>query len=344
MTINGASNDDTSPLCMYCHDDECPTLNQTPPSSTPTQTKLAITPPPTHLINLSCNCKGTITSTLHIHCKAKFAQFKTLSSKNLRAREVVWMYCEVCHGALRNGEAVLSLAMERYRLSLEMLDSCVGGEASAARDGEYDSDTCGDVPLCCLAEHCMAACFLATNIVKKCKTHVACHGDDSFWQEGCRLLRSTIDTVSELPTSPHQIALAWSCEMKFVDCLYYIFSMGINCATSLKQTEEAFLAGVDLVRSYNIEFEHLALSMLRMKKFCADSAMNTKGKRDVDGKMILSSEEKKQFVEMKATIVEAMQNATVKGGKMAKLYAPQLSYQVEYVNWDTFGKMRNGKL
>jgi len=214
----------------------------------------------------------------------------------------------------------------------------------------------------------MSACFFATVIVKKCKdASNACtvtksnavgsnpsssasndenanKEEGQFWMESCNMLSSTIQLLQQLTPTPHQLALLWSAEMKFVDCLYYVFQMMMDkcsvstSSSSLAENESVYREAVALVKRYNLRFESLAISMFRMKKFAQDVFVNTGGKRDAGGSLLLSSQEWVEFQLLKKKVVLEMKLANALGGDERHYVSRQLSYQVEFINYDVYGR------
>ncbi|KAL3786803.1 hypothetical protein ACHAWO_011614 [Cyclotella atomus] len=316
--------------CMYCL--ECSPLSPTtqPFSSSTTGTAT--------LISLGCACKGSI-GHIHLYCKAKFARFKTFSpSSTPRTREYYWTNCEICSMPLTNLDAVIDLARERHLQCLyHRYDSNVE-ENDVSKDGFWKELT-------------MSACFFATAVVKKCKNyHVVSGGggddDDGkvieeavpFWIESCTMMSSTIQLLQQLSESPRQVALLWSADMKFVDCLYYVFQMMLGKVWSLEQNETAYNRAVELVKRYNLRFGSLAMCMIEMKKFAEDISIKTGYKRDKDGGLVLTPDETIQFDQLKAKVVQEMKLANAAAGAERHYFTNQLSCQVEFVNFETYGK------
>ena len=301
------------PKCMYC-------LEYTPQLSNPVSSP--------NLVRLGCACKGSL-GLLHIYCKAKFARFKTFSSESTpRSREYYWTHCELCHEPLKNGERVIQLAKER---SLQCLYYQYGIEKDVSNEAFWK-------------ELCMSACFFATTIVKKCKgygkerdTVLYSKEEVPFWIESCNILSSTIQLLQHLNESTRQIAL-WSAEMKFVDCVYYVFQMMMDKSTSLEENELAFVEALKLLKRYKLCFSSLALSMFEMKKFAEDVNKKTGGKRDSKGCLMLTREETMQYDRLKVKIVEEMELANESGGADRHSFSEQLSCQVEFINFETYGK------
>jgi hypothetical protein len=238
--------------------------------------------------------------------------------------EYYWMNCEICNSPLKNGEAVISLARERHILCLHEMGEMHQAGISAGLFWK---------------EMTMSACFFATVIVKKCKdsTSIPTAGVP-FWVESGNILSSTIQLLEQRQSSPTQTALLWCLEMKFVDCLYYVFQMMMDQSSSLEENEVAFIEAVKLVKKYNLRFGILASSMFRLKKFAEDVVKKTGGKRDEKGTIVLTVEENVQFEEMKGMVSREMKAANEAGGAERHGLAEQLSYQVEFVNFDTYGK------
>ena len=111
-------------------------------------------------------------------------------------------------------------------------------------------------------ELCMSACFFTTVVVKKCKDAVSVDekAGTPFWMESCNMLSSAIQLLHQLTDSPRQVALLWSAEMKFVDCLYYVFQMMIDKSTSFE--EKTFVC--DELRSSD---EHACMVCLLVARF-----------------------------------------------------------------------------
>lgn len=188
-------------------------------------------------------------------------------------------------------------------------------------------------------ELCMSACFFATVVVKKCKDVTALDDESEvpFWMESCNTLSSTIQLLQQLAESPHQLALLWSAEMKFVDCLYYVMQMKTGHSSSLEDIASAYDHACELVKRYNIRFGTLATSMFAIKKF-AEDLKQTGRKRNADGSFDMTVEEKKQFKQLQLKVIEEMGLANALGGAKRHCFSEQLSCQVEFVNYETYGK------
>lgn len=268
------------------------------------------------IVNLGCLCKGTM-GMIHIHCKAKFAQLKTITSNDLRAREWIWTHCEICSSNLTNDDGLMALARERVRLSTMAHDP---EKARTATTGDRE-----------LVE-CMAVSFLATIIIKKCKNH---DGTDKFWEEGLDLLHSTIAKFRALPTGPYKIWAVWALEMKFVDCLYFVQCRLFEQGASMKDNLLIYFDAIETARNYGIRFHDLFVSLLQMKKFFVDMPFKSRAgiKRDENGELILSEQDSKRLRAIKKRILVATCDAALNGGCMLSRYvAEQLNLQVELVN------------
>ena len=194
----------------------------------------------------------------------------------------------------------------------------------------------------------MSACFLATCIVKKCKNagKATTSSNESkqiktnvpFWSDGCNTLSGAIQLLRQVTPFSRQLALLWSAEMKFVDCLYYVFQMMIDQSTSLEENESAYHEVVKLVKKYDLQFASLALSMMDMKKFADDVSKRTRNKRNAQGELMLSRCETEEFERLKLMIVKEMKLANEVGGVERHCFSRQLSCQVEFVNYDIYGK------
>ncbi|KAL7489069.1 hypothetical protein ACHAW6_014656 [Cyclotella cf. meneghiniana] len=307
---NAANMNDEHPKCMYCL--ECDVRPPTEFSST-------------KLLRFGCQCKGSM-GMFHVYCKAKFARFKTFATNCPRTREFYWTHCEICKSPLGNNEAVIDLARERHLQCLYH---------------KYDSNGTGVSAEGFWMELCMSACFFATTIVKKCKDDGSSEREESsvpFWIESCNTLSSTSQLLQNLKVSPKQVAFLWCVEMKFVDCLYYTFQMMMDRSTTLEQNEEAYNKVIRLVLAYDIRFGGLALLMLQMKK-CAEDLTKIKGRyRDANGKIILTRRETRIFDLLRKKIVQEMKSANESGGPERHFLSDQLSYQVEFVNFEIYGK------
>ncbi|KAL3798290.1 hypothetical protein HJC23_000204 [Cyclotella cryptica] len=251
------------------------------------------------LLQFGCQCKGSM-GMFHVYCKAKFARFKTFSTDSPRTREYYWTHCEICDSPFRNNEAVIDLARERHLQCLYHKFDSRGLDDVASLEREESS-----VP---------------------------------FWVESCNTLSSTIQLINHLTESPQQVALLWSIEMKFVDCLYYIFQMMMDRSTTLEQNDEAYKKVLRLVSAYNIRFGMLALCMFQMKKFAEDLDKKANGKRDKNGNMALTRKETQHFEKLKKKIVHEMKLANDSGGPERHYFSHQLSYQVEFINFEIYGK------
>ena len=196
----------------------------------------------------------------------------------------------------------------------------------------------------------MSACFLATCIVKKCKdfgkvTQLSKNTSEQmiktkvpFWIDSCNTLSSAIQLLRQLTPSPRQLALIWSAEMKFVDCLYYVFLMMIDQSTSIEENESAHHEVVELIEKYDLRFASLALSMIDMKKFADDVSKRTGDKRNAKGELMLGRCETEEFERLKVRIVREMKLANTLGGVERHCFSRQLSCQVAFVNHDIYGK------
>lgn len=323
------------PQCMYCLESD-PVIELVP-SLLPFSSASA-------LVHLGCDCKGS-TGRVHIACKAKFARYKTHAAESTpRTREYYWTNCEICHGPMTNGDAVLQLARERHW-------QCLYHRRDD--DSRYGEDGAVVSREAFWKELCMSACFFATVIVKRCKDATVISnnnavglaqssslGDNAnkgpFWIESCNMLSSTIQLLQQLTPSPRQLALLWSAEMKFVDCLYYAFQMMMDRNTSLAENELVYNEAVQLVNRYNLRFSSLAISMFQMKKFAQDVSKSTGGKRDADGSLLLTSQESEEFQQLKKKIVKEMKLANSLGGDERHYFSRELSYQVEFVNYEIY--------
>lgn len=245
---------------------------------------------------------------------------------------------------MTNGDAVLQLARERHW-------QCLYHRRDD--DSRYGEDGAVVSREAFWKELCMSACFFATVIVKRCKDATVISnnnavglaqssslGDNAnkgpFWIESCNMLSSTIQLLQQLTPSPRQLALLWSAEMKFVDCLYYAFQMMMDRNTSLAENELVYNEAVQLVNRYNLRFSSLAISMFQMKKFAQDVSKSTGGKRDADGSLLLTSQESEEFQQLKKKIVKEMKLANSLGGDERHYFSRELSYQVEFVNYEIY--------
>jgi hypothetical protein len=107
---------------------------------------------------------------------------------------------------------------------------------------------------------------------------------------------------------------------------------------SLEQNETAYNRMCELVKRYNLRFGTLAMGMIDMKKFAEDISIKTDYKRSEGGGLVLTSEETIQFGQLKAKIVQEMKLANAAGGAERHYLTDQLSRQVEFVNYETYGK------
>jgi hypothetical protein len=126
--------------------------------------------------------------------------------------------------------------------------------------------------------------------------------------------------------------------MKFVDCIYYTFQMMMDRSTTLEQNEEAYNKVIRLVLAYNVRFGVLALNMFEMKKFAEDLNKKESRNRDANGKIVLTRRETRHFEKLKKKIIQEMKLANESGGPERHYLSDQLSYQVEFVNFEIYGK------
>jgi hypothetical protein len=114
--------------------------------------------------------------------------------------------------------------------------------------------------------------------------------------------------------------------------------MMMDRSTTLEQNEEAYNKAIRLVLAYNVRFGVLALHMFEMKKFAEDLSKEEGRYRDAGGKIVLTRREARHFEKLKKEIVQEMKFANESGGPERHYLSDQLSYQVEFVNFEIYRK------